>query len=93
MPLSLAATAGLTVSSTDIASPVLNATAVTEVVLPVPATVKRAVPGALVVFSASLKDSVSVDPFTDALRSVGAGRVRCVVRHLLVGEVRDEVEW
>ena len=72
MPVSPAVTAGLSVSSTEFASPSLNRTAVTEVGLAVPPTVNLDAAGAAVVSSASSKVSVSVSPFTAAPVTVGA---------------------
>ena len=73
MPASPCPTAGLSVSSSFVASPLLNPTAVTLVEASVPPTVKTLAGGAAVVSRASSNVSVSVDPSTDAPLTSGSG--------------------
>ena len=72
MPLSPGKTAALRVSSSAVASPLLNDTAVTLVAVAVPETPNALLSGAAVVSSAASNVSVSVTPFTDAAASTGA---------------------
>ena len=79
MPLSPCATAGLTVSSTFVASPALNAAAVTLVALSRPPTLNADLSGNESVTSTESKVRVSVSPSAEAPSRLGGVRLAAVV--------------
>ena len=71
IPVSPAATAGLRVSSSVVASPLANATPLTVVAWSVPATANRPGSGTEAVSSAASKARLSVAPLTVAVCTAG----------------------